>query len=107
MGVYIILKRHKKKRSHWVHEINEKRSTSDKYHILFQDLLRDDERFHINFRATKTQFEEIHEFIGNYIYKKSATFREAFSTKERLAICLRYVLKRINHNYIIISQKSP
>nr|CAI5818572.1 unnamed protein product [Callosobruchus analis]CAI5820868.1 unnamed protein product [Callosobruchus analis]CAI5823254.1 unnamed protein product [Callosobruchus analis]CAI5823426.1 unnamed protein product [Callosobruchus analis]CAI5838990.1 unnamed protein product [Callosobruchus analis] len=43
------------------------------------------------FRVTKTQFEEIHEFIQSDIHKKDTTFRRAISTKERLAICLRFL----------------
>lgn len=91
LGTYMILRLKKKRitRRYWVHEINQKRSMCGEYHTLYPDLLRDDERFHIYFRVTKTQFEEIHEFIKNDIHKKITTFRDAICTKERLAICLR------------------
>lgn len=84
LGTYMLLKRLKNKkqtRRYWVHEINEKRSTCGEYHALYQDLLNDSERFHMYFRVTKTQFEEIHDFIKNDIQKKRTTFREAISTK--------------------------
>nr|CAI5839119.1 unnamed protein product [Callosobruchus analis] len=94
LGTYMILKRLKKKRitrRYWVHEINQKRSMCGEYHTLYPDLLQDNERFHMYFRVTKTQFEEIHEFIQSDIHKKDTTFRRAISTKERLAICLRFL----------------
>nr|CAI5840130.1 unnamed protein product [Callosobruchus analis] len=78
-------------RRYWVHEINQKRSMCGEYHTLYPDLLQDNERFHMYFRVTKTQFEEIHEFIQSDIHKKDTTFRRAISTKERLAICLRFL----------------
>jgi hypothetical protein len=92
LGTYMVLKRLKIKkitRRYWVHEINQKRSTCGEYHTLYPELLQDHERFHMYFRVTKTQFEEIHEFIKNEIHKKGTTFREAITTKERLAVCLR------------------
>nr|XP_022911217.1 protein ANTAGONIST OF LIKE HETEROCHROMATIN PROTEIN 1-like isoform X2 [Onthophagus taurus] len=43
------------------------------------------------FRMSKEQFEFVHDIIKNKIQKKSTQFRDPISTRERLAVCLRFL----------------
>ena len=89
--IYLLKRRRNKKmnRRYWVHQINQQRSILGQFHVLFKDLLKDDERFHMYFRVNEVQFEQIHEYIKDEIHKKCTKFREAIHTRERLAISLR------------------
>lgn len=76
-------------RTHWVHPINQRRRRYGEYHHLMQDLELDDERFRTYFRLTRNEFEEVLNLIDSDISKKDTNYREAISSKERLAVCLR------------------
>ncbi|CAG4934931.1 unnamed protein product [Parnassius apollo] len=39
----------------------------------------------------ETEFDVLHDFIKDDIYKKGTSYREAISTKERLAVALRFL----------------
>lgn len=86
-----LLKKNKKKRRYWVHPLNEVRGSKGAFHTLVQDLEIVDERFHRYFRLTKIQFEQVHALIERDIKKQHTQFRCPIGTKERLAVCLRYV----------------
>ncbi|KAJ8964010.1 hypothetical protein NQ314_005222 [Rhamnusium bicolor] len=47
------------------------------------------DRFHMYFRMKKEEFEYLHNLLKERIQKIYTRFRQAISTKERLAICLR------------------
>lgn len=94
LGIYfvqkqLIKKRRTRRRRYWVHEINQDRAMYGEYHTLYKKLVKDSERYHIYFRMNETEFDVLHDFIKDDIYKKGTSFREAISTKERLAVALR------------------
>ncbi|KAJ8930115.1 hypothetical protein NQ314_017126 [Rhamnusium bicolor] len=72
----------------WVHEINLKRKREGEYHTLMDILEKEEhsDRFHMYFRMKK---EYLHNLLKVRIKKIDTRFRQAISTKERLAICLR------------------
>lgn len=89
------------KRRYWVHEINKERETFGEYHTLLEKLESDGHRFFMYFRMSKVQFEEIHSIIECDIKKKHTRLRKPISTRERLAVCLRYVLS-FSSLYLVI-----
>ncbi|CAF4875037.1 unnamed protein product [Pieris macdunnoughi] len=95
LGIYFVQKqlnkkRRRRRRRYWVHEINQDRAMHGEYHTLYKKLLKDSDRYHLYFRMNETQFEVLHDLIKNDIYKKGTSYREAISTKERLAVALRF-----------------
>lgn len=76
------------KRKKWVHNINEKRNLFGEYHHSVDDL---QDRFYTYFRMSDEHFEELHCLLKDKLRKKNTNWRKAIGTKERLAICLRYV----------------
>lgn len=76
-------------RNKWVHPINKKRRLYGEYHHLMNDLELDDDRFRGYFRLDREQFAEVLSFIDEDIKKEDTNYREAITSKERLAICLR------------------
>ncbi|KAL0883304.1 hypothetical protein ABMA27_016715 [Loxostege sticticalis] len=86
----ILALRHKKKKK-WVHEINKKRLQYGEYHTLFGHLESDEDRFFQYFRMSRSSFEDLHEIIRLEILKQDTNYRLAITTRERLAICLRYL----------------
>ncbi|KAJ8942155.1 hypothetical protein NQ314_010147 [Rhamnusium bicolor] len=79
------------KRRVWVHEINLKRKREGEYHTLMDIPEKEEhsDRFHMYFRMKKEEFEYLPNLLKERIKKIDTRFRQAISTKERLAICLR------------------
>ncbi|XP_031329354.1 protein ALP1-like isoform X1 [Photinus pyralis] len=84
---------HCKRRSVWVHEINLNRENDGEYHTLIKILEKEEnsDRFHMYFRMSKNQFNYLHDLIKDKIRKIDSKFRRAIGTKERLAVCLRFL----------------
>ena len=74
----------------WVHEINRKRKTHREYSVLMRELNSDEDKFYGYFRMTKAQFAELHRLIKDDVRKLTTSYRLPISSRERLAICLRY-----------------
>lgn len=77
-----------KRRSTWVHDINRKRKKLGE-NRLCKELQSHEDRFYSYFRMTPASFEELHNLIKPYITKEDTRFRDAISSKERLALTLR------------------
>lgn len=77
-----------KRRSTWVHDINKKRKKLGE-NRLCKELQSHEDRFYSYFRMTPDSFEELHNLIKPYITKQDTRFRDAISSKERLALTLR------------------
>lgn len=77
------------KETKWVHPINEKRESIGEYHHLMSDLKLDDFKFRTYFRLSKDHFEEAFGFIEQGMKRTDTNLRNAISSGERLAICLR------------------
>lgn len=65
-----------------------KRDLFGEYHHLVDDL---QDRFYTYFLMSEKHFEELHCLLKDKLCKKNTNWRKAIETKERLAICLRYV----------------
>lgn len=81
----------KKKRKYWVHPINTTREEQGEFSSIFQDLLKDEQRFYIYFRMSINSFNELYNIIKPEIEKQNTNWRNCVSSKERLAVFLRYV----------------
>lgn len=93
-------KANKRKHSIWVHNIFKKRSEHGEYHTLFPDLLNDDTKFFQYFRMSQDKFNYLVDILKPHLLRQNTTYREAIGPEERLAVCLRYLLK-LNIGYII------
>ncbi|CAK1604032.1 unnamed protein product [Parnassius mnemosyne] len=86
----LIKKKEIKRRRYWVHPVNNKRESKGEFHCLVKEIENDAQRFHQYFRMSKAQFEEVHSLIEGDI-KIHTKFRKPIGTKERLAVCLRFM----------------
>nr|XP_021199978.2 uncharacterized protein LOC110383508 [Helicoverpa armigera] len=80
----------RKRRRIWVHEINQKRKKLGE-NKLCKELQQHSDRFFTYFRMSPETFDYLHNQLQPYIQKKNTNFRESISSKERLAICLRFL----------------
>lgn len=83
----LTLKRRKSRRI-WVHEINEKRKKLGE-NLLCKELESHEDRFYTYFRMSPGSFEDLHNLLKPHITKQNTRFREAISSRERLALTLR------------------
>ncbi|XP_067006617.2 uncharacterized protein [Anabrus simplex] len=75
----------------WVHETNLRREEKGEYHNLVRELNAHPERFQMYFRLNKEEFNYLHNLIKDEIVGQNTQFREAISTEQKLAVCLRYL----------------
>ncbi|XP_034834262.2 uncharacterized protein [Maniola hyperantus] len=85
----LTLKRRKSRRI-WVHEINEKRKKLGE-NLLCKELESHEDRFYTYFRMSPGSFEDLHNLLKPHITKQNTRFREAISSRERLALTLRFL----------------
>jgi hypothetical protein len=80
-----------KKKSCWVHSVNQQREKCGAFHTLVKELELDQNRsrYHMYFRMHKEQFDHLHDLLKERIEKQNTKFRKCISTRERLAVCLR------------------
>ncbi len=83
-------RKRRKNRSRWITRFQMERLHLGAYNTLIPRLT--DEKFRKYFCVTCAQFEEIHAFIESDIIKQDTFYRSAIPTRERLAVCLRYIL---------------
>ncbi|XP_024085617.1 protein ALP1-like isoform X2 [Cimex lectularius] len=87
----VIRRRIKRRRSKWVHEINQVRSTLGEYHHLYRHLREDEERFCSYFRMSPSTFDYILSQISTAIQKQDTNFRMAIPAEEKLMVTIRYL----------------
>jgi hypothetical protein len=73
------------RRKMWVRDINMKRKEGEFHHLVKEH----PERYEMHFRITKEEFNFLHDLIRGDIKTRNTPFREAISTEEKLAVCLR------------------
>lgn len=86
----------------WIHDIFKKRLKCGEYQTLFTDLLNDDVKFFQYFRMSHVKFSTFLKILSPHILRENTKYRDAITPEERLAVCLRYVLKTINFSFIFI-----
>jgi len=77
------------RRKLWVHDINMKRKEKGEFHNLIKELEEHPNRYEKYFRMTKDEFNFLHDLIRGDIKTRNTQFREAITTEEKLAVCLR------------------
>jgi hypothetical protein len=77
------------RRNVWVHDINMKRKEKSEFHHLVKELEEHPDRYEMYFRMTREEFNFLHDLIKGDIKTRNTQFREAISTEEKLAVCLR------------------
>ncbi|XP_063224895.1 uncharacterized protein LOC134542187 [Bacillus rossius redtenbacheri] len=92
-----------KRKRKWVHEINEKREVFGEFHLLCCELSSFEDRFFTYFRMSQEQFDKLHTLLEHKISKVATNWSKPIGTKERLAICLRYLATGDSHNTIAFS----
>ncbi|XP_063625592.1 uncharacterized protein LOC134797293 [Cydia splendana] len=85
----------------WIHEINGKRGEHSEYHNLCRELESHEDRFYWYFHMSRDSFEELHDLLRPHILKNDTNYRKAIGTRERLAVCLRYI--RTGDSFLTIS----
>uniref|UniRef100_A0A8C4QKB3 Zgc:194221 n=1 Tax=Eptatretus burgeri TaxID=7764 RepID=A0A8C4QKB3_EPTBU len=98
--LFLRQKQVEKKRRMWSHEIDQKGRNVREGHRLVQELKLHGKVFKMDFRFTKTQFEELIEQLGPFICKQNTNFRRAISVEQRLAICLRFLASGDSHGSV-------
>nr|CAD7258206.1 unnamed protein product [Timema shepardi] len=73
----------------WVHQINLKRKEKGEFYHLVKELREHLSRYEMYFRMTKEEFQFLHDLIKENIVTKNTQMREAVTTEEKLAVCLR------------------
>ncbi|XP_047998378.1 protein ALP1-like [Leguminivora glycinivorella] len=88
---FLLLLALSRKKRIWVHDINKKREQYGEYHRLCRELESDDDRFFSYFRMSKNSYEELHQLLELQISKKNTNYRASITSRQRLAICIRYL----------------
>lgn len=83
------LKKRKRKRSLWVHDLWKKRALEEEFLNLYNGLMDDEQKFYEYFRMTQYSFHILLRKIENNIKKQETHWRKPISSRERLAVCLR------------------
>lgn len=90
--ICLILRRKQVKRSCWVRNWIERRSTHGAFATLTAELRMEDHQQFRNFiRMTATDFEHLLQGIATKIKKNDTKFRKAISPAERLMVTLRFL----------------
>ena len=88
----------------WVRAIYRNRQSRGEQKII-PELHDDPEKFHVYFRMSLPQFEELLSLVGPRIQKMTTTFRVPIPPRDRLAITLRWICYyvTINVNRLCVS----
>ena len=88
----VALRKRKRQRRIWIHEITRRRKDLGEYHRLVSEMRLDSSRFKQYFRMTPTVFDELLNLIGTHIQRENTSYRKCIEPGQRLAITLRYGL---------------
>lgn len=65
-------------------------------------MLNDDVKFFQYFRMSNAKFTTLLDTLSPHILRQNTTYRVAIEPEQRLAVCLRYVLKILTFKYLKI-----
>lgn len=86
-------RRMKYKKRFWIRRIYAERQQKGEFHLLVKELsIYDHEYFFQCFRMSPTLLEELLSWIGPQLRKKTTRMRESIGPKERLCVCLRFLV---------------
>ncbi|CAK1598457.1 unnamed protein product [Parnassius mnemosyne] len=90
--IYLILTARKQKRKHyWVHPLTAMRLMKGFFYMRYNDLRKFPKKFFGYYRMNITTFDNLKTIVGNEIYYKDTSWRNAISVEERLSVTLRYL----------------
>ena len=89
----------------WIHQAWLKRDTEGEFATLYKELLDDATKFYEYFRMTPHTFNALLNKLQSALEKKDTRWRKAITARERLAVCLRYVIYKDIINFIILYDK--
>ncbi|XP_045778528.1 uncharacterized protein LOC123876345 [Maniola jurtina] len=78
-----------RKHRFWLRNHIKHRSEHSEYFTFFQTA--DEETFENSYRVSRCTFYELHSLIEPYIRKQDTNYRNSISSRERLAVCLKYL----------------
>ncbi|XP_035786321.1 putative nuclease HARBI1 [Anopheles albimanus] len=85
-----VAKKRTKKRE-WIRPFLQERPEMGEFQILCRELASDEDKFFQHYRMSRQSFEELHNILKDEISVITTNFRSSITSKERLAVCLRYL----------------
>lgn len=85
-----VAKKRTKKRE-WIRPFLQERPEMGEFQILCRELASDEDKFFQHYRMSRQSFEELHNILKDEISVITTNFRSSITSKERLAVCLRFV----------------
>nr|XP_014278491.1 uncharacterized protein LOC106682256 [Halyomorpha halys] len=98
-------KKKRDRRNCWVKEINKHREELGEFHLLFNNLIEDGQKFFEYFQMSYERYCKLHQLIAPEITKQFTTFRRPVSTEERLAVCLRFLATGVSFRTLALSYR--
>ncbi|KAE9543637.1 hypothetical protein AGLY_002437, partial [Aphis glycines] len=104
------LKRITNKKRIWVHDLWKKRKIESEFATLYRELVDHEKKFFEYFRMSQYCFNLLLSKIEYDIKKQDTFWRQAITSKERLAVCLRYTkwstVHLMNCPLVVMSHKT-
>ena len=94
----LLLRRRRKrlskyKKRFWIRRVYAERQQKREFYLLVKELLLFDEEYFFQcFRMSPMVFEELLSWTGHQLQKQTTRMREPIGPRERLCICLRYLV---------------
>ena len=86
-------RRKKYKKRFWIRRIYAERQQKGEFHLLVKELnMFDHEYFFQCFRMSPGLLDKLLSWVGPHIKKKTTNIREPIGPKERLCVCLRFLV---------------
>uniref|UniRef100_A0A2M4CSQ9 DDE Tnp4 domain-containing protein n=1 Tax=Anopheles darlingi TaxID=43151 RepID=A0A2M4CSQ9_ANODA len=76
------------KRREWVSEFLQARPQMGEFQVLLES---DEDKFFRHYRMSRQSFEDLHKLLKDEISVITTNYRTSITSKERLAVCLRYL----------------
>ncbi len=97
LRLFLLRRRRKRitkyKKRFWIRRVYAERQQKGEFHLLVKELiLFDQEYFFQCFRMSPTLFEELLSWTGHQLQRRTTRMREPIGPRERLCVCLRYLV---------------
>jgi hypothetical protein len=97
LRLFLLRRRRKRttkyKKRFWIRRVYAERQQKGEFHLLVKELiLFDQEYFFKCFRMSPTLFEELLSWTGHQLQRRTTRMREPIGPRERLCVCLRYLV---------------
>lgn len=102
IALWLLYRRRRRDRIHWIHPINQRRDDVGMFVTLFEDLRNDDVKFFNYFRMSIASFDELHGRLKEVIQRENSKMRNCIQPVEMVAVTLRLVLKAVYMVYNLL-----